>query len=139
MNASVVLGGLLLLILWGAYGITAKFAIHEIGLQILVWSPLVSVILLPIYFILFKELSPIKLDNVPGLLWAIVTALLGISGTVVLYWLLRDAPASIVIPISALYPVVTALLAFFILHEELTLVRIAGIGLAVVAIWLLSS
>lgn len=139
MNASVVMGGILLLILWGAYGIAGKFAVREIGLQVLLWSPVVWVMMLPACFLIFKELWPPKFDNIPGVGWAIGAGLLGVSGTIVFYWLLRDAPASVVIPISALYPVVTVVLAFFILHEELTLVRVAGIALAVVAIWLLSS
>ncbi len=139
MNTSVVMGGILLLVLWGTYGIAAKFAVHEVGLQVLLWSPVVWVALLPVNFLIFKELWPLKLDNLPGVGWALGAALLGVSGTVVFYWLLRDAPASVVIPISALYPVVTVVLAFLILHEELTIIRIAGIALAVIAIWLLSS
>ncbi len=139
MNTSVVIGGIMLLILWGTYGIAAKFAVREIGLQVLLWSPVVWLTLLPAYFLIFKELWPIKLDNLPGVGWALGAGLLGVSGTVVFYWLLRDAPASVVIPISALYPVVTVALAFLILHEELSPTRLAGIALAVVAIWLLSS
>ncbi len=139
MNSSVLIGGILLLILWGTYGIAAKLAVHEVGLQVLLWSPVVWVLLLPANFLIFKELWPLKLDNLSGVGWAVGAALLGVSGTIVFYWLLRDAPASVVIPISALYPVVTVVLAFLILHEELTIIRIAGIALAVIAIWLLSS
>ncbi len=139
MNTSVVIGGIVLLILWGTYGIAAKFAVREIGLQVLLWSPVVWLALLPAYFLIFKELWPVKFDNLPGVAWALGAGLLGVSGTVVFYWLLRDAPASVVIPISALYPVVTVALAFLILHEELSPTRLAGIALAVVAIWLLSS
>jgi bacterial/archaeal transporter family protein len=139
MNASVVLGGILLLILWGVYGIAAKFAVREIGLQVLFWSPVVWLLLLPANILIFKELWPLKFDNLAGVGWAVGAALLGVSGTVVFYWLLRDAPASVVIPISALYPVVTVVLAFLFLHEELNPLRIIGIALAVIAIWLLSS
>jgi bacterial/archaeal transporter family protein len=53
--------------------------------------------------------------------------------------LLRVAPANIVVPLSALYPVVTVILAYFFLHEDLSLTRIAGVGCALAAIWLLTS
>ncbi len=139
MNTSVVLGGILLLLLWGAYGIAGKFAVREIGLQVLLWSPVVWVLMLPACFLIFKELWPPRFDNFAGIGWAIGAGLLGVSGTIVFYWLLRGAPTNVVVPISALYPVVTVVLAFFILHEALTPMRIAGIALAVVAIWLLSS
>jgi transporter family protein len=55
------------------------------------------------------------------------------------YVLLRVAPASIVVPLSALYPVVTVVLAYFFLHEDLSLPRVAGVACALVAIWLLTS
>ena len=138
MNGSVVIGGIALLLLWGAYGIAAKFAVREIGLQVLIWSQVVGLVMFPAYFFLFKEMLPLKLDGA-GIAWALGAGFLGIAGGVVLYWLLRDAPANIVIPISALYPVVTVILAFLFLHEELSLTRLAGIGLAVIAIWLLSA
>ena len=138
MNASVLIGGIALLLLWGAYGIAAKIAVREIGLQVLIWSQVVGLVMFPAYFFLFKEMLPLKLDGA-GIAWALGAGFLGIAGGVVLYWLLRDAPANIVIPISALYPVVTVILAFLFLHEELSLTRLAGIGLAVIAIWLLSA
>lgn len=138
MNPSLLIGGGALLLFWGAYGFTAKIAIREVGLQVLVWYQVASLAIFPVYFFLFKEIWPLKLDGV-GIAWALGSAVLGILGGVVLYLLLRDAPASVVIPISALYPLVTVILAFLFLHEELSLMRIAGIVLAVIAIWLLAS
>jgi transporter family protein len=138
LNSTVLIGGTVLLLLWGAYGIAAKIAVHEIGLQVLIWSQVASLALFPAYFFLFKELLPIKIDGA-GIAWALGAGVLGVAGSVILYVLLRDAPASVVIPISALYPVVTVVLAFIFLREELSLARVAGIALAVIAIWLLSS
>lgn len=134
----MLIGGAVLLILWGAYGVAAKIAVREVGLQVLIWSQVASLALFPTYFFLFKDLLPIKFDSA-GIAWALGAGVLGVSGSVVLFLLLRDAPASVVIPISALYPVVTVVLGFIFLREELSLARIAGIALAVIAIWLLSS
>jgi transporter family protein len=121
------------------WGITLKLAVKEVGLQVLVWSQAASLSLFPLYFVFFKELLPLKLDNIGGIGLAVLSGALGASGTVVLYLLLRTAPASIVVPLSALYPIVTVTLAFFILHETISLKQIAGIALALAAIWLLAT
>ena len=138
MNSTVLIGGAALLLVWGLYGVAAKIAVREVGLQVLIWSQVASLTLFPLYFFLFKEMLPIKFDGA-GIAWALGAGGLGVSGGVILYLLLRDAPASVVIPISALYPVVTAIVAYFFLQEAITPTRLAGIALAVVAIWLLSS
>ncbi len=43
-----------------------------------------------------------------------------------------------VVPLTSLYPVVTVVLSYFFLKENLTLRHVAGIGLALAAVWLLS-
>jgi bacterial/archaeal transporter family protein len=46
--------------------------------------------------------------------------------------------ASLVVPLTALYPMVTVALSWMVLHEDFTLRRLAGVALALVAVWLLS-
>lgn len=46
--------------------------------------------------------------------------------------------ASLVVPLTALYPMVTVVLSWMVLHEDFTLRRLAGVALALVAVWLLS-
>jgi bacterial/archaeal transporter family protein len=137
LNSSVLIGGGILLFFWGAYGVAAKIAVKEMGLQVLIWSQVAALALFPVYFYLFKDLLPLKWDG-SGIAWALTSGALGALGGVVLFILLRDAPASIVIPISALYPVVTVILGYIFLQEEISVTRLGGIVLAVVAIWLLS-
>ncbi len=138
MNNSVLLGGLALLLLWGVWGITSKLAVREVGLQIVIWSQVASLALFPLYFVFFKDLLPLKI-SATGVGFAFISGLLGTAGALVLYLLLRDAPASVVIPISALYPIITVLLAAVFLQEALTVTRIAGVILGAAAVWLLSS
>jgi bacterial/archaeal transporter family protein len=138
MNGAVLLGGVAMLIAWGVWGLAAKVATNQIGMQALLWGQIAAVALFPVYFLVFKELLPLKIDA-GSIAWAIFAGALGVFGTMMLYVLLRAAPASIVIPLSALYPVVTVLLAFFFLHEELSFQRIIGIVFALAAIWLLST
>ena len=137
MNLGVLLGGVVLLLLFGLWGITAKLAMKEIGLQIVIWAQVASTAVFPLYFVLFKDLLPLKLETGPVIL-ALVTGALGIGGTIMLYLLLRVAPTSIVIPLSALYPVVTILLSLLILREQITPQQWLGIAFALAAIALLS-
>lgn len=138
MNNTVLVGALALLLAWGTFGIALKLALQEIGLQTLIWGQVAALILFPFYFIFFKELLPLKFSAV-GIAWALTAGFLGLSGGVILNLLLRVAPANVAVPLSALYPAVTVVLAYFFLHEELSLARVAGVGCALVAIWLLTT
>lgn len=138
MSPGILAGGLALLLVWGAWGLIAKFALRELELQAVIWNQLASLTLLPVYFLVFREMLPLKFAWT-GIGWALLAGLLGAGGTLILYLLLRAAPASVVIPISALYPVVTVILSIFILGEKLSWQQGVGLVLAVSAIWLLSS
>lgn len=52
--------------------------------------------------------------------------------------LAAGGPAGVVVPFTALYPLVTVILAWTLLHEGFTLRRLAGVALALAAVWLLS-
>jgi bacterial/archaeal transporter family protein len=138
MNLPVLAGGVGMLLAWGVWGIAAKFAVKQIGIQALVWGQLATFALFPLYLVLFKELLPLKWDAT-GIGWALLSGALGALGTLFLYLTLRAAPASVVIPLSALYPVVTVVLAYIFLQEELSLTRLLGVGCALAAVWLLTT
>jgi transporter family protein len=120
------------------WGITAKIAVKYIGMQLLVWAQVATLVMFTLYFILFKELLPLKFDAA-GIGWALVTGALGALGTLFLYLTLRAAPTSIVVPLSSLYPVVTVILAYIFLQEELSLTRVLGVVCALVAVSLLAT
>ena len=138
MNLTLLLGSVAMLLFWGVWGIVVKLATREIGMQALFWGQLGAVCLFPLYFVLFKEMLPLEL-KASTIALSVVAGMLGVLGTVTFYVLLRVAPANVVVPLSALYPVVTVVLAFFILHEDLSLTRIAGVVCALAAVWLLTS
>jgi bacterial/archaeal transporter family protein len=60
----------------------------------------------------------------------------GIAGLWAYYHALRLGGASLVVPITATYPLVTVLLSWLILQESLTLSRIIGTLLIVGGVWL---
>ena len=51
---------------------------------------------------------------------------------------LGRGPATVVVPLTALYPAITVLLSRVFLQEPLTLRHLAGLALALAAAWLLS-
>lgn len=137
MTWGVLVGGIVMLLFFGVWGITAKLAMKQIGLQIVIWAQVASTAVFPLYFVLFKDMLPLKLET-GAIAWALVTGALGIGGTIMLYLLLRVAPTSIIIPLSSLYPLITIVLSFLILREQITPQQWIGIAFALAAIALLS-
>lgn len=138
MNWAVLAGGLGMFLAWGIWGVTAKIAVKHLGLQLLIWGQVATLILFPLFFLLFKELLPLKIDAT-GIGWALLTGALGTLGTLFLYLTLRAAPASVVVPLSALYPVVTVILAYIFLQEEISPTRLLGVACALAAVWFLTT
>ena len=74
-----------------------------------------------------------------GIMFATLTGVLGGSGNVALYKALQiGGEGSVIVPITGMYPLVTVILARFLLKEKLNRVQTLGIGLALVAIYLFS-
>ena len=54
------------------------------------------------------------------------------------YMLLTRKDASVAVPLTALFPALTAILAVIFLREQLTAIKVAGITLSALALYLLS-
>ncbi|WP_298715280.1 DMT family transporter [Chitinophaga sp.] len=67
-----------------------------------------------------------------------IVGLSGAGGQLILFQALRDGPAYIVFPIISLYPVITVLLSVLYLNERTNRKHWIGIGIALLAILLLS-
>lgn len=73
-----------------------------------------------------------------SILWGCMIGLLGAIGQLILFFVLRIAPAYLVFPLLSLTPVVTILLAVFVLKEKTGKLGWLGIVVAIIAILLLS-
>jgi transporter family protein len=72
-----------------------------------------------------------------GSAFAVLAGILGCAGNVVYYEILKTGgKATMIVPLTALYPVITILLAAPLLKEKLNRVQLIGIALALVAIYL---
>ena len=80
-----------------------------------------------------------KLDrNGGGIAYGILSGIVTGLGTLGYYAALRDQDASVVTPVTGLFPVLTVVLAFVVLRERLNRVQMCGMLLALVSIVVLS-
>jgi len=124
------------LIFWGLWGFTSKLVTNHIS---------------PLNAILFETLGGIAVaaavifvtgtrieGNAPGIGLAMLTGAFVFLGSVFFLFAIRDGKTSIVVALTALYPLLTIALAMIFLHETLTIRQGIGVLLAVAAIILIS-
>lgn len=73
-----------------------------------------------------------------GITFSMLAGIAGVVGTQFLLMALAKGRASLVVPVTALYPIGTVILAVLILKETLTLRQLAGIALSLAAIFLMA-
>ncbi len=123
---------------WGVGALIAKLAANRIGTQSVFWELVGYVPAILIFSLtVFRLRNLIEGDRV-GIGLAIAAGAIGSLGAVGFYFLLTRAEASTVTPLTALYPALTAVLAFIFLHESITPAKALGIILSLIAIYLLS-
>jgi transporter family protein len=125
------------LLTWGIVGLLQKLSTNYISAES-------SLIWLVVGFILLEPLVyPGKaVLNYSGwnLMWALLSGVLNALGAWALFAAMKSGgKASIICPLTALYPLVVVLLVPFILHESVTLLQGLGVLSALIAVVLLSS
>lgn len=89
--------------------------------------------------VLFSRNLGKSVNRRKGAGYALLTGVLGGTGNILFFLsFAAGGRASIVVPITCLFPLVTVLLAAWVLRESITRPQRAGLILAVVAIYLLS-
>ena len=139
LTAPWMLLSILTVLLWGAWGLESKIIVDRIS----PWmnQVLFSVGLIPlVLFMLFsKNLRRPADRNARGASYGLLTGILGGTGNIALYLALgTGGKASVVVPIVGLAPLITIILALLILKESINRLQMAGLGLALVSIFLLS-
>jgi transporter family protein len=130
---------LLTILVWGAWGVISKVASE--GVDANTNQIFFTFGLLPLIAIVWR--SPRNAGGGAGrrtgLAWAFLTGILGGTGNIAFFHaLVMGGKASIVSPVTALFPLVTVILAVTFLHERLGTAQKIGLALALVAIYLLS-
>jgi len=127
---------LMALLSWGVWGVLGRYAS-----QTLSWREVTAlaaigqmVASLSFIFLLRPELS---FQTAHGLA-ALVAGAMGFIGALLFYVALNLNPSSIVVVVTSLYPVVTALLSFLFLNETLGPRQLLAMALAMTALALFS-
>jgi transporter family protein len=127
---------LLALGLWGVWGFLGKVASQHLPSQV-VYLLTISGHLVVVGYLLVGGLGPVSWQP-----WGIGAALgAGIAmavGLLLFLEALAQGPATVVVPLTALYPAVTVVLSRIFLQEALTLRHLIGLALVLAAVWLLS-
>ena len=138
MRAEVFTLAALTIAVWGTHGFFSKLAIERVDQQIIIWGSLVAC---PTVFLAYLaasgQLLPINW-HASGISFGLLAGLAGCSGTILFYQLLARETASLVVPLTSLYPAFTVVLSAVFLNEGLTPMRILGIIFALAAVFLLS-
>ena len=124
-------------VLWGTTPILEKIGLTKVDslAGITIRSAVATVGLLITTFILGRGRALMEVDGKGFLLFGASGLLAGALGMWAYYAALKMEATSKIVPISASYPLVTALLSVLILREGVTLPRVIGTALIVIGIW----
>lgn len=130
---------LLTIVVWGAWGAVSK--VVSSGVDANTNQIFFTLGLLPLIFLMWRSAHSIKpAQRRSGIAWAFLTGILGGVGNIAFFHaLVIGGKVSIVAPATALFPLVTVILATTVLHERLSNQQKLGFGFALVAIYLLST
>lgn len=125
------------LLAWGVVGLLQKLSTNYISAESsLIWL-VVGFLLLEPFFYPGSSLFHYSRIN---LAYAVISGLLNALGAWALFAALKSGgKASIVAPLTALYPLVVIMLVPLILHESVNRLQWVGVGCALVAVVLLSA
>jgi len=134
---------LVTIVLWGTWGLVSKIASD--GVDAYMNQLLFTVGIAPLLiFVSWKVRKGVAGENREGrnrgIFWAFLTGILGGAGNMAYFEaMVKGGKASVVTPVTALFPMVTVLLALIFLKERLGRLQWIGLGLAFVAIYLLNA
>jgi len=124
------------IITWGFVGFFLKLASkYSSWTEIYIVS---NVALFVVSLLLFISQKPSISVGSHGFNYAMIGGIMMSLAAITFYIAIQVGKAIIVIPLTSLYPVVTIVLSYLILHEEISLTKGFGIILAVLALVLVA-
>ena len=125
------------LVSWGIVGLLQKLSTNYISAESsLIWLVVGFLLLEP----LFYPGKAVLHYSGWNLTWALLSGVLNALGAWALFAAMKSGgKASVISPLTALYPLVVVLVVPFILRESITLLQGAGVLCALIAVGLLSA
>jgi bacterial/archaeal transporter family protein len=140
---------LVTIVFWGTWGLVSKIASGGMDAYVnqLLYTAGLAPLLVFVAWTVWKQsrsevpaTSERRAARRMGVFWAFLTGILGGVGNLAFFQaMVEGGKASVVAPVTALFPMVTVLLALIFLRERLGRVQWVGLALAFVAIYLLSA
>ena len=119
-------------VLYGVWGFCSKLATNYINPKTaLVYEAIGFSVL--VFFVLKGEKFTLNSD-IRGVIYATLVGVTSAVASLFLFLALSKGNVSVIVPITALYPIVTIIMAYFILKEPITFRQIIGLMLALVAV-----
>jgi len=134
--ASWFFNSLVALVCFGFWAFLPKIAVRYISPKSAVIYEVLGVFTAGCFFFLATGRN-IDTD-VRGILPAVLTGVVGTIGFLCFLYALTAGSVSVVATLTALYPAITILLAVVFLKESITFRQVAGMGLAIFSVILLS-
>jgi len=123
------------LVLLGVWGVMVKVASVRLNALTVTFVSTTAAWLTVVLF----SLPRLNFSSRLGVSVAVLCGVIGGITSIILYGVLKYAPASIVIPLTTLYILVTVVLSYAFLGETISLRQAAGILLGIAAVFLLTT
>ena len=128
---------LISLVLYGFWGFFPKLSVRDIDPLSALLYEIVGACFIGL--VVLFSIGP-GLQFTPNGFWfAFLTGVSGMVGTLFFFKAAKWGPISVVVSLTALYPLIAITLAAIFLREPITLRQLMGMGLALIAIFLMSS
>ncbi|MFH0352580.1 MAG: EamA family transporter [Chromatiales bacterium] len=124
---------------WGVWGVLGKLAARTLApssLMLLTYAGIVAVF--PLMLMLFMRSFTPRFDSI-DCVYAIASGVFAGLGFLFFYLALSTGQVGRVVVITATYPIVTVLIAAFLLGEPMSLRALLGTALAIAGILILST
>jgi transporter family protein len=131
---------LITIVLWGLWGFLSTVATDKCNVNPYVLQAFMTGGLLPAVLVAaFSKTAWTGRNRRRGMLIAFITGLLGCLANTATYKAIGEGgPVSIVLPVAAIYPILTVLVAWAFLKERINVVQVGGIAIGVSGIVILS-
>lgn len=129
----------LAIVCWGSAPVFDKIAVKNVDVYSgIFFRSLAITIVFGILHFLYRQTPLIYSYNIKGIIFFAISGILaGGMGAMFYYNALKLSDTSFVVPVVAVYPLVTAILSTIFLGEKITLSRIIGTIFIISGIWLI--
>lgn len=125
-----VLYSIIAIIIWGFWSFFNKMAADRIDPRIAVVFYAIGVFAVGL---IMAGYFKFKLKYNTGSIYGLLAGICACAGGIFFLMALNKGKASLVVPFTALYPVITVILSFIILKERVSIINLIGIVIAIVA------